>query len=223
VSGPATTIRPLTGAGHPAATSERPTFRFGAPDLSLPFGAENGDPQHRYRVGVDLVAVADVAASVAQFGDRYLQRIFTPHEVASCRLTGGQPGLGPAYSFDSLAARFAAKEATVKVLRPVGARPEWRTIEVRRRGSGWVEIRLTGRAAELAIGAGIEQFAVSLTHEASMAAAVVVGVGPSPGWSQERSPRSASWAGGTVPPGTEPRGTDLTVTGQTGTRQKGSE
>ena len=64
----------------------------------------------------------------------------------------------PDYSYESLAARFAAKEAMVKVLRPVGARPEWRDIEVHRADSGWCEIRLSGRAAAMADEAGIEQW-----------------------------------------------------------------
>jgi holo-[acyl-carrier protein] synthase len=137
-----------------------------------------GDRSPDIRVGVDLVAVADVIESVERFGDRYVQRIFTPHEIECCRSGLGPGGAGPGYSFESLAARFAAKEATVKVLRPVGPRPEWRAIEVFRAQGGWCEIRLCGRASALADLAGIDRWAVSLTHEASMAAAVVVGVGP---------------------------------------------
>ena len=91
------------------------------------------------RVGIDLVVVADVAESLERLGQRYLQRVFTPHELSCCRVrpaSDGQYG----YSAEALAARFAAKEATVKVLRPVGTRPEWRSIEVRRAGGGWCEI-----------------------------------------------------------------------------------
>lgn len=123
------------------------------------------------RVGVDLVVVADVAEAVEHFGDRYLHRIFTPHELDCCRADGTSGG----YAMPSLAARFAAKEAAVKVLRPVGARPEWRSIEVCRSGAGWCDLRLTGRAAVLAAEGCIDGWAVSLTHESTMAAAVVVG------------------------------------------------
>ncbi len=70
------------------------------------------------RVGVDVVAVSDVAESVDRFGDRYLDRIFTPHEVAYCRSEHGSGRGTQGYSAESLAARFAAKEAVVKVLRP---------------------------------------------------------------------------------------------------------
>jgi holo-[acyl-carrier protein] synthase len=118
-------------------------------------------------VGVDVVEVADIAHSVATFGDRYVHRIFTPHEIDCCRRPAG-------YADESLAARFAAKEAVIKVLRPEGPRPEWRSIEVHRTDSGWCGLRLSGLAAVLADQAGIEQLAVSLTHEASWGAAVVV-------------------------------------------------
>jgi holo-[acyl-carrier protein] synthase len=126
------------------------------------------------RVGIDLVEVGDVAGSVRRFGDRYLHRIFTPHELASCRTDQGASGPGEAYSPESLAGRFAAKEAVVKVLRPVGARPEWRTIEVHRSDAGWCEIRLRGRAAGLAAEAHLADFTVSLTHESTMAVAIVM-------------------------------------------------
>jgi holo-[acyl-carrier protein] synthase len=143
----------------------------------FPAEGNPGDRSPAIRVGVDLVAVADVIESVERFGDRYVQRIFTPHEIACCRSDLVSRDPAPRYSFESLAARFAAKEATVKVLRPVGPRPEWRAIEVFRAEGGWCEIRLRGRASALADLAGIDRWAVSLTHEASMAAAVVVGVG----------------------------------------------
>ncbi len=131
------------------------------------------------RVGVDLVPVADVAASVDRLGRRYLYRIFTPHERACARVDamGGHHPSG--YSAESLAARFAAKEAAVKVLRPSGPRPEWRTIEVRRMDGGWCELRLSGLAASLAAQAGITTLAVSVTHEPMMAAACVVGAADS--------------------------------------------
>jgi len=58
-------------------------------------------------VGCDLTNPLDVAASIEQFGDRYLRRIYTDAELAGCA--------GPILS-QRLAARFAAKEAVAKVL-----------------------------------------------------------------------------------------------------------
>lgn len=119
------------------------------------------------RVGADVVAVHQVEESVACFGSRYLRRVYTEHELSSC---GGTPPVRAA----SLAARFAAKEATIKVLRPVGHQPDWRSVEVRRHAEGWCTIALSGHAAALADEAGIADLAVSLTHEGDVAAAVVV-------------------------------------------------
>jgi holo-[acyl-carrier protein] synthase len=141
----------------------------------LSAGLDGWRPASSLRVGIDVTSVAEVAESVERFGHRYVHRIFTPHEVACSRRPG--PGGGPStYAIDSLAARFAAKEAVVKVLRPTGHRPEWRAIEVYRAPTGWTEIRLSGSAARLASRTGIGQMALSLTHQGSLAAAVVVGV-----------------------------------------------
>ena len=115
------------------------------------------------RVGTDLVMVGQVADSIACFGDRYLRRVYTEHEIDSC---GGASA--------GLAARFAAKEAALKVLRPTGYRPQWRSLEVRRHDGGWCSMSLSGYAAELATQAGLGELAVSLTHEEGIAGAVVV-------------------------------------------------
>jgi holo-[acyl-carrier protein] synthase len=134
------------------------------------------------RIGLDLVSVDDVADSLLQFGERYVERIFTPHERACCGWptsfappeAGGRYGDGR--SLEMLAARFAAKEATVKVLRPTGAIPPWRDIEVRRAPDGWCTLWLDGAAADLAAQQGIHHLAVSLTHHGGYAAAVVMAV-----------------------------------------------
>jgi holo-[acyl-carrier protein] synthase len=119
------------------------------------------------RVGADVMAIHQVAESVDYFGARYLERVYTKHELCSCV---GSPAARAA----SLAARFAAKEATIKVLRPTRHQPDWRSVEVRRHAQGWCTMALTGHAAVLADQAGIAELAVSLTHEGDIAAAVVV-------------------------------------------------
>jgi holo-[acyl-carrier protein] synthase len=124
-------------------------------------------PETTVRVGADVVAIHQVAESVDRFGDRYLERVYTEHELNSC--TGSA-----AVRTASLAARFAAKEAAIKVLRPTGHQPEWRSMEVRSDPGGWCTMALTGHAAALADQAGISDLAVSLTHEGEVAAAVVV-------------------------------------------------
>jgi holo-[acyl-carrier protein] synthase len=119
------------------------------------------------RVGADVLQTQRVTDSVVRFGDRYLTRVFTEHEIESCT---GLPSVVGA----RLAARFAAKEATIKVLQPTDHQPDWRSMEVRRHDGGWCSMSLSGHAAALAEKAGIVDLAVSLTHDENVAGAVVV-------------------------------------------------
>lgn len=133
----------------------------------------------RVAVGIDLVDIDEVQQAIETMGDAYLDRLFTEHERASC--TGSVRARAA-----SFAARFAAKEAALKVLAPSGPRPEWRSIEVVRLPHGACELHLHASAAALADEAGLSGFSVSLTHEAGYAAAVVVaavgrGAGAPPG------------------------------------------
>jgi holo-[acyl-carrier protein] synthase len=119
------------------------------------------------RVGIDLVSVESVRESIDKHGDRYLNRIYNENELSDCHTPQGIVA-------ERLAARFAAKEATLKVLRPVDEAIPWRTIEVVRHGAGWVEVELSGRAAALAAEAGLSDFALSISHEAGYASAIVI-------------------------------------------------
>jgi holo-[acyl-carrier protein] synthase len=120
------------------------------------------------QVGIDVVAVEFVRDSLRAHGDRYLERIFTEQEVKDCRLEEG-------ISIERLAARFAAKEATMKALRlPRDEGLDLRSIELVREPGGWTSLRLSGGAAALAERQGISELAVSITHDGPVAAAVVV-------------------------------------------------
>lgn len=118
-------------------------------------------------VGVDVVLVRDVVRSLETHGDRYRRRIFTDHELSCCE---GPPEVAAR----GLAARFAAKEAVIKVLRPEQGQPEWRSIEVRRQPGGACSIELSGTARRLAAERGIGEIAVSLCHEGPLALSVAV-------------------------------------------------
>ena len=134
---------------------------------------------------VDLVNIAEVAQSVRRLGDRYLRRVFTEHELSCCQ---GPPDVVAT----ALAVRFAAKEATLKVLRPVEARPDWRTIEVVRLPTGLCRLRLRGAAARLALERGLGPFALSMTHEAGLAAAVVSS-GSANRWDRQTTMEPRQW------------------------------
>lgn len=120
----------------------------------------------RVDVGVDLIAVAEVAASLRHHGARYKDRLFTEREQADCDQRGAA---APA----SYAARFAAKEAVIKVLAPRAAAPPWTDIEVVRRASGACAIRLHGVGRRLARQRRLGAWAVSLAHEHGVAVAMV--------------------------------------------------
>ena len=120
------------------------------------------------RVGLDLVAVAAIEEALrAPHRDRYLARVYTDREIDDCRTASGVDA-------ERLAARFAAKEATLKVLPIDDEGVSLQAIEVRREKSGRVYLELTGRAAAMADDAGVVDLALSLTHEGGFAAAVVV-------------------------------------------------
>ena len=125
-------------------------------------------PVATLRVGVDLVRVADVTTSISRFGDRYVERVFTAAERAYCRADESRAA-------ERFAARFAAKEATLKVLRPSPHEGvALRSIEVRQLAEGACEIALHGAALALARSAGIAELSLSISHEYQYATATVV-------------------------------------------------
>ena len=153
------------GARHAGRDAGAGILKSAVTGADAPKGKAGGDPVS-LRAGTDIASVDDVRSSLSRFGSRYLERVFTPHEIDSCSAGSLRAA--------SLAARFAAKEATMKVLRPGDRTPPWTTIEVRQDATGACELRLAGAAAELAADAGISEMAVSLSHERDLAVAVVV-------------------------------------------------
>jgi phosphopantetheinyl transferase (holo-ACP synthase)/acyl carrier protein len=115
------------------------------------------------RVGIDLVCVDDVRDSLRRHPHRWLARVLSEREAGDCRVAAGVDAR-------RVGVRLAAKEATLKVLRP--ARDEaipWRAIEVR---DG--RLVLSGPAAARAEAAGLRRFALSAGHAAGHATAVVL-------------------------------------------------
>lgn len=118
-------------------------------------------------VGTDLVEVARLEHAARRHGDRFLHRVFTPSEVEYCR--------SQQHSFQSFAARFAAKEALLKAL-GTGLRDgiSWQDMDIVRDGAGRPELILAGRALELATGRGVTRVFVSLSHTTDYGMAVVI-------------------------------------------------
>jgi len=116
------------------------------------------------RVGTDLFAVSVLEESVAAFGDRYLNRLFTPLELRqSARIS------------ERLAARFAGKEAVAKVLRlPSSSALPYRDIEIATAPTGAPLVRLHGRAKDAASAQGIGRISISLGHDTGRAIATAL-------------------------------------------------
>jgi holo-[acyl-carrier protein] synthase len=116
--------------------------------------------------GIDVIEIERIAGSLNRFGERFLHRVYTDAEIAYCR--------GRA---QSLAGRFAAKEATSKALGTGIRRLRWRDIEILPDPRGKPHIYLHGKAAEIARRQGLEHFEVSITHSRTDAVVVVTAWG----------------------------------------------
>ena len=118
-------------------------------------------------MGVDLAEVDRIERSLQTFGRRFLDRIYTPGEIAYCERFRNRA--------ERYAARFAAKEAGMKALGTGWRRGiRWRDFEVFRHPGGRPGLRLSGEAAELASRMGVRNIALSLTHTATQAMAQVI-------------------------------------------------
>jgi len=131
-------------------------------DALLPAGLV---PPGTTELGIDIIKVDRIRATLERFGPRFSNRVLTPAEQ---RYVRGRP--------ETMAGRWAAKEAVSKVLglgvRGIG----WRDIEVERLPTGQPAIRLHGRAAGRAEQLGMGRIAVSISHESDYAVAIAFGV-----------------------------------------------
>ena len=117
--------------------------------------------------GIDLIEVARIAASYEKFGERFVNRILLPDEIAYC-LLHRKPA-------PFLAARFAAKEAISKAFGTgIGAALGWQDMEIRRKESGEPFVVLHGKGQELFAARGAKKIHISLTHTENYAAATAI-------------------------------------------------
>jgi holo-[acyl-carrier protein] synthase len=117
--------------------------------------------------GIDIAEVPRIREAVERFGERFLNRIYTEGERRYCDSKANRA--------ERYAARFAAKEASMKALGTGwnhGVR--WRDIEVARKPGSRPTIVFHGRAAEFAAKLGAVRVALSLTHTADQALASVI-------------------------------------------------
>jgi len=117
-------------------------------------------------VGVDIIEISRIEQAIARWGERFLQRIYTERELELYRR---KP--------HSLAARFACKEAVMKLLGTGNRGVSWREIETTSQPSGKPRLNLHGRALRKAENLGLKEIDVSLSHCKEYAVASVVGTG----------------------------------------------
>jgi len=119
------------------------------------------------KTGIDLIEIDRFSQAYARHGERLLSRIFTDQERKETL-----------ERIESLAARFAAKEAVSKALGTGIGAVGWKEIEIIRGEAQEPMIRLHGNAKILANKMGLLTWAVSLTHNRDLAIASVVASGP---------------------------------------------
>jgi holo-[acyl-carrier protein] synthase len=117
--------------------------------------------------GIDIIEVARIASLFEKFGERFVNRILLPDEIAYC-LAHKNPA-------PFLAVRFAAKEAISKAFGTgIGASLGWRDMEIRRKESSEPFVVLHGKGWELFELRGAKQLLLSLSHTENYAAATAI-------------------------------------------------
>ena len=115
-------------------------------------------------IGIDIIEIDRIKQAIARWGERFLHRIYTDTEL---KLYGEKP--------PSLAARFACKEAIMKLLGTGSTGIKWREIETLSHPDGKPRLNLYGRARSEADRLGLREIAVSLSHSREYAIASAVG------------------------------------------------
>jgi holo-[acyl-carrier protein] synthase len=117
--------------------------------------------------GIDLAEVDRIREAIERYGDRFLQRIYTPLEIAYVSRKANR--------YERYAARFAAKEAGMKAIGTGWRRGvTWKDFEVVNLPGGRPTLRLSGVAAEVAERMGVRNISLSLTHTSSSGMAYVI-------------------------------------------------
>ena len=119
--------------------------------------------------GVDVIECPRVLRLLEDHGDRFLERVFTNHELDYCRKHKE--------STERLAGRFAAKEAVLKALGTgMRGRMKWTDVEIANDDLGKPEIALSGESATVAQRMGVCQVLVSISHTREHAVASAIAI-----------------------------------------------
>jgi holo-[acyl-carrier protein] synthase len=117
-----------------------------------------------HQIGVDIIEISRIRQAVDRWGEHFLKRIFTDSELNSYRT---RP--------ESLAVRFAGKEAAMKALSPTAGTVGWREVEILSEPNGKPAVHLYGKARQRAEDLGLKGLEISLSHSREYAVALVIG------------------------------------------------
>ncbi len=123
----------------------------------------SGEPKLGH--GIDIIEIARIDKAISRWKNHFLQRVYTNAELKNYRKR-----------ISSLAARFAAKEATMKTLGTGSISIKWKDIEILNDTNGSPFIKLYGRAHAKAKEQGINNLRVSLSHNRDYAVASVIAI-----------------------------------------------
>ncbi|MDW7738921.1 MAG: holo-ACP synthase [Bacillota bacterium] len=123
-------------------------------------------------IGVDLISIDRIEKVYSRYGEKFLKRIFTTREIEIFMHRGAR--------ISTLAACFAAKEAVLKALGCGIGPAELNEVEIITSSGHQPEVNLLGKAHVIAQEKGINQVALSLTHEPPFACAFAVAVSAYP-------------------------------------------
>ena len=123
-----------------------------------------------FKVGTDICSVSRIEKAHSRFGSKFMERILTDDEITYVMMR-------PKRMAETIAARFAAKEAMSKVLGTGWRGIDWKEVEVTKKRSGEPGLALHGRAAKRADLLGLKSFEVSLSHERDYAIAFIIAYG----------------------------------------------
>ncbi|MEW6287915.1 MAG: holo-ACP synthase [Chloroflexota bacterium] len=116
--------------------------------------------------GVDLIEISRIEEVIARHGRHYLERIYTPAELEQC-----------GRRIESLAGRFAAKEAVAKALGCGIGDVTWKEIEILGDEQNAPQLTLHGEALKRANELGLSTWSVSISHSQSHAVSFVAAIG----------------------------------------------
>jgi holo-[acyl-carrier protein] synthase len=121
----------------------------------------------KINVGNDLIENSRIKEALDKFGDRFLEKVFTPSEIEYC-MKKKDP-------IPHLSARFSCKEAFIKAIDlPDGVSIDFREIELSGSNFGKKKLSLFGKAKEFYLSQGFSEHTVSVTHTETVSGAVVI-------------------------------------------------